>query len=407
MRTAERDIFTFYLPTKLVHGVGSTQETGKEFTGLGSGKALIVTDKGVRAAGLVAGVADSLAKSGVPHVIFDEVKEDPDGADVGRGAQIAIDEKCDGIVVVGGGSPICAGRGIGVVAANGGRIRDYAGLNKASRPPLPLIAIPTTAGAGAEVSQFIVLKDEDTHTKMVVGSPLYFPKVAILDPLLLRGLSFSQAVVSGVDALSHAIEAYFTAMTTPITDAWALQAITMMYENLRPAAASDDLAAKEACLIGSSLANMACGNARLGLTHAMTIPIEGMFNVPHGIAIGVLLPHVMEFNLTASYSRFASLARSLGEADRGQSVEDLASRSVTAVKRLLIDLGFPRKYVGSQVDPKSIPKMAQMIMCGLYGVYDPNKEYPPNAIVPSVNIRKATVTDVIRLYERCFEEWQL
>jgi alcohol dehydrogenase class IV len=112
------------------------------------------------------------------------------------------------------------------------------------------------AGSGAEVSQFIVLKDEELHTKMVVGSPMYFPKVAILDPLLLRGLSFWQSVVSGIDALSHAIEAFFTTMTTPITDAWALQAISMIYQNLRPAATSDDLDAKEACLIGSSIANM-------------------------------------------------------------------------------------------------------------------------------------------------------
>jgi alcohol dehydrogenase class IV len=406
MRTGDQDIFSFYLPTKLIHGVNSVRETGREFAALKCTKALIVTDRGVRDAGLLGGVVESLNKQGTPYAIFDEVKEDPGGSDVGRGAEVALREKCDGIVVVGGGSPICAGRGIGVVVTNGGKIKDYAGLNKAWNPPLPLIAIPTTAGSGAEVSQFIVLKDEEAHAKMVVGSPLYFPKVAILDPMLLRGLPFWQAVVSGVDALSHAIEAYFTTMTTPVTDPWALQAITMIYRNLRPATATDDLDAKEACLIGSSLANMACGNARLGLTHAMTIPIEGMFKIPHGIAIGVLLPHVMEFNITASYPRFASLAKSLGEADDGRSEEELARRSVGAVKRLLVDLGFPRKLSDSQVDPKAIPKMAQMIMCGLYGVCDPEKEYPLHAIVPSANIRKATVRDVIQLYERGFDGWE-
>lgn len=407
MKTGTSDLFAFYLPTKLVHGAGSTQETGTEFKSLGCSKALIVTDKGVRGAGLVEGIAESLSESGIAYVIFDEVKEDPDGADVERGAKVAAEEGCDGIVVVGGGSPICAGRGIGVVATNGGRIRDYAGVNKAASAPLPLIAIPTTAGSGAEVSQFIVLKDEGTHTKMVVGSPLYFPKVAILDPLLLRGLPFRQAVVSGIDALSHAIEAYFTTMTTPITDAWALQAIKMMYEKLRPATTTDDLEAKEACLIGSSLANMACGNARLGLTHAMTIPLEGMFGMNHGIAIGVLLPHVMEFNAVASQTRFALLARSLEGIDAQGSEEEMARTFISAIKGLLIDLGFPRRYEDSLVDRKAIPRMAQMIMCGLYGVYDPDKQYPLNSIVPSANIRKATLADVMHLYERCFEEWTL
>ncbi len=407
MRTGEQNIFSFYLPTKLVHGVNSVQETGKEFKNLGATKALVVTDKGVKSSGLVEGVIDSLKKIGIPYVIFEDVEEDPGGVTVGKGAEIASKEKCDGIVVIGGGSPICAGRGIGVVVANGGRIKDYAGLNKASKPPLPLIAIPTTAGSGAEVSQFIVLKDEELHTKMVVGSPLYFPKVAILDPLLLRGLPFWQSVVSGIDALSHAIEAYLTTMTTPITDAWALQAVSMIYQNLRPSATSDDLDAKEACLIGSSMANMACGNARLGLTHAMTIPIEGMFKIPHGIAIGTLLPYVMEFNLPSSYQRFASLAKGMGEPDGERSVRDLAACAIIAIKRLLADLNFPRKYSDSQVDRKTIPQMAKMIMGGLDGVYDPKKEYPLNAVLPSVNIRKATMKDVIELYEKSFEGWEL
>ena len=407
MRTADQNIFAFYLPTKIVHGVNSIQETGREFKNLGATKALVVTDKGVKGAGLVEGVIESLKKSGIPYVVFEDVEEDPGGMTVGKGAEIALKEKCDGIVVIGGGSPICAGRGIGVVAANGGKIRDYAGLNKASKPPLPLIAIPTTAGSGAEVSQFIVLKDEDRHIKMVAGSPMYFPKVAILDPMLLRGLSFWQSVVSGIDALSHAIEAYFTSMTTPITDAWALSAINLIYNNLRAASTSEDLDAKEACLIGSSMANMACGNARLGLTHAMTIPMEGMFKIPHGIAIGTLLPYIMEFNLPSSHQRFAMLAKHLGISDMGKSTEDLAPLAITYVKRLFVDLRFPKKYSDSQIDRKTIPQMAKMIMGGMYGVYDPNKEYTLNATVPSANIRKATMKDVIELYEKAFEGWEM
>ena len=406
MRTADHITFTFYLPTKIVHGPDSTAETGGQLKALGVTKALVVTDKGVRNAGLLESVLDSLQKSGISHVVFDEVEEDPGGTTVGKGAELASKEKCDGIVVVGGGSPICAGRGIGVVVTNGGKIRDYAGLGKATKPPLPLIAIPTTAGSGAEVSQFILLKDEELHTKMVAGSPLYFPRVAILDPLLLKGLSFGQFVASGVDALGHAIEGYLTTFTTPITDALALQAVSMLYQNLRMAVTSDDLDAKEACLIASTMANMAGGNARLGLVHLMNNPLEGMFKIPHGIAVGILLPHVMEFNLPASYSRFASLAKAMGENKAGRSTEDLAPRAITALKRLFVDLDFPRKYSDSQIDRKAIPQMAAMAMGGQYALYDPSREYAMNAPVPSANIRKATMGDLINLYEKAFEGWE-
>lgn len=408
MRTGAVNVFNFYLGTRIIHGAGSINETGAQFKGLGGTKALVVTDKGVRAAGLIEGVLESLHRNGIGCVVFDEVEEDPGGTTVAKGAKLASNEKCDGIVVVGGGSAICAGRGIGVVVTNGGDIRDYTGLNKAGKPPLPLIAIPTTAGSGAEVSQVIILKDEERHTKMAAGSPLYSPKVAILDPLLLRGLPFPQFVVSGVDALGHAIEGYLTTFATPITDALALQAVSLMYGNLRAAATSDDIDAKEACLIASTMANMACGNARLGLVHLMTIPVEGMFKVPHGVNVGALLPHVMEFNLPASHFRFASLAKAMGEGEACRSLEDLAPRAIAALKRLFVDLDFPRKYSESQVDRKAIPLMASMVMGGMGGmeVHDPGKEYPVNAPVPSANIRKATMGDLIKLYEKAFEGWE-
>ena len=407
MRTKDVNIFAFYMPTRIVHGPNSVQETGHEFKNLGATKALIVCGKRVEAAGLLEGVLECLRKNAIPYVVFDEVEEDPGGTTVGKGAELALKEKCDGIVVIGGGSSICAARGIAVVLTNGGKIRDYAGLNKASKPPLPLIAIPTTAGSGTEVSQFILLKDEVKGTMMVVGSPMYFPKVAILDPTLLKELPFWQSVAAGIDALSHAIEAYFTTMTTPITDALALSAINLIYHNLRAASTSEDLDAKEACLLGSSMANMACGNARLGLNHGMIVAMEGMFKIPHGIAIGTLLPYIMEFNLTAGYQRFATLAKIMGELDTGRSMEELAHRSIYALKRLLIDLGFPRKFSEPQIDRKAIPELAKMVMGGLYGGYDPSKEYPLNAIVPSTNIRKATVKDVIDLYEKAFEGWEM
>lgn len=408
MRTTDGNIFTFYLPTRIIHGPGSVNETGNQFKALGATKALVVTDKGVNGAGLVEGVLQSLQKSKIPYVVFDEVEEDPGGATVAKGAKLAVKEKCNGIVVIGGGSPICAARGMGVVVTNGGAIEEYAGIGKASNPPLPLIAIPTTAGAGTEVSQFIVLKaPKEFRTKMVAGSPMYFPKVAILDPLLLKSLPFGQAVASGVDALGHALEACWASFATPITDALALQAVSMLSRHLRSAAMTDDIDAKEACLIASTMANMACGNSRLGLAHTMSSPVEAMFKVAHGIAIGILLPHVMEFNLPASYERFATLAQALGEVDDGLSEEELALGGLAALKELLTDLDFPSKFPEPKIDRKAIPELAKIVMGGPYGIYDRGKKFPMNAPAPSFNLRKATMADVIRLYEKAFDGWEL
>jgi alcohol dehydrogenase class IV len=409
MRTGDFKPFTFYSPTKIVHGPCSVQEAARECRMLGITKAGIVTDIGVRNAGLIDGIVESLKTGNISFAVFDDVEQDPNTMTVARGAEFVLKEKCDGLIAVGGGSSICAGRGIGVIARNGGAIRDYVGLNKASKPPLPLIAVPTTAGSGAEVSQIIILKDQDRHSKIVVGSPLYFPKVAILDPMLLRTLSFGQFVISGVDALTHAIEACLTTMTTPITDSIALFAVHLIYSNLRAAASSDDLEAKEACLIGSSMANMACGNARLGLVHAIAQPVEGMFSIPHGVAIGVFLPHIMEHNLLAGRERFITLARYMGESENaGSPQKKLGFAAIRAVKRLLADLRFPRKFSEPEVDRQAIPQMTKMIMGGLYGGdYDSSKELAMNAVVPIPNIRKTTVKEVFELYERAFEGWEL
>ena len=405
MRKGEQDIFTFFLPTRILHGANSLLEAGNAFKSLCASKALVVTDQGVSNAGLLTGLIESLKKSQIPYSTFDNVEEDPTCETVRKGSEFAVSEKCDGIVVLGGGSPICAGRAIGVIVTNGGNIEDYAGLNKAAKPPLPLIAIPTTAGSGSEVSQFIILKNKKTNTKFVAGSPLYFPKVAILDPLLMRTLPYWQSVVSGIDALTHAIEAYLTSLTTPITDALALSSVHYIYHNLRTAATTDDLEAKEACLIGSTMANMACGNARLGLIHGMTNPMEGMFKISHGEAVGTLLPYVMEFNLPASHSRYVNLARNMGHAENEGCSKRVASQAIDAVKELYSDLDFPRKYSDSVVNPNAISEMARMMMAGIYGQFERKTDYAMNSIVPSANIRKATIKDVMRLYEKAFKGW--
>ncbi len=388
-------VFQYLMPTKVLHGPHSVSRLGDEARLLGRNKALLVSDAGIEAAGLLAPALQSLEEAGVEAVVFVDVPPDPDLEVVSRGVARALNARCDFVVVVGGGSPICAAKGIAIVTTNGGHIRDYEGFGRVRVPPWPVIAIPTTAGSGSEVSAVTILSDKERRLKMAIGSPLCYPPVAILDPTLLLSLPFRQAVISGIDALSHAIEAYLTSQATPLTDALALQAVELLSANLLRAATTRDVAAKEACLLGSSMANMACGNARLGLNHALSWPVSSLYDMPHGLANGILLPYVLEFTLPAAVSRMARLAVALGEPAAGRSERELAGRAVRAVKQLLLDGDIPRAFDPQQVDPAGIPQMVDMLKEGIY------------ALFTQVNLRPATPRDMTALYERAFQGWDL
>jgi len=381
-----------------VHGPNSTARLGNEARLLKATKALVVSDAGVQAAGLLAPVLDSLREVSIEAVVFSDVPADPDIEVVRRGAVLGLEAGCDLVVAIGGGSPMCAGKSIAIVASNGGTIRDYEGFGRVKVPPWPVIAIPTTAGSGTEVSAVTILADHERHIKMAIASPLTFPPVAILDPVLLVSLPFRQAVVSGIDALCHAIEAYLTSQATPLTDAIALRAVEMLSQNLLRAATTQDLASKEACLLGSSMANIACGNARLGLTHALSWPVSCLYEVPHGVANGILLPYVLEFTLPAAAERMAQLGAAMaagGDTSPVGSQEQRAARFIYLVKRLLVNCNFPRAFDPKQVDPAGIAQMVGMLKEGVYALFS------------QVNLRPASPADMTSLYERSFEGWKL
>jgi alcohol dehydrogenase class IV len=240
---------------------------------------------------------------------------------------------------------------------------------------------------------------------MAIGSPLAYPRLAILDAELLLSLPARQAAESGIDALSHAIEAFLTTQATPLTDALALGAVELLAGNLRTMVSNPEnekpLPAREACLLGACMANIACGNARLGLNHALTWPISSLFGVPHGLANGIMLPYVLEYTLPAATDRFARLAAALECSGRSLTEpvdappEQLAPRAVRAVKRLLADLEFPRAFTSKQVDPAAIPQMVAMLQDGIY------------ALFTRVNLRPASPEDLTQLYERAFHGWEL
>ncbi len=384
-------IFTFQLGTTIHHGYNCVARTGAEAKRLGVQRVLIVSDKGVSGAGLIEPVVDSLKNTNIPFAIFDDVEVDPGTGTVDKGLKLLSDEKCNGVVVIGGGSPVCAAKGIALLATNGGSITDYEGFGMYKKPPLPVIAIPTTAGAGSEVSPTFIITDEARNYKMAIGGAACFPDVAILDPMLLRNIPFWPAVNAGLDALTHAMEACWTTLATPLTDCIALESIRLIHKSLAPMVLSGNLEAKNMQLLASTMANIACGNAKLGLVHALSQPL-GVYHLAHGYANGIMLPFVMEFNLPVCREKFAAMAVTMGADRLTASPEELAEQAIIMVKKLYLELGFPNKLDQKEVDPQEIPEMVKRA-----------KTRPQWKL----NIRRSTDKDLAGIYERAFQGWEL
>jgi len=379
-------IIPFTMPTKIIHGFGAIKQIPDECKRLGIKKVILVTDEGLVKAAVPKEVTAILDAAKIPYVIYDKVEEDPSMKTVHEGEKFRQAEGCDGVIIVGGGSPLCAGKGIAVLATNGGKIADYQGMGKLKVAPLPLIGIPTTAGSGSEVSPTFLITNEEKNTKMAIGSDLGYPPTAILDPNLLRSLPARQAVWSGLDALTHAVESLCTNASTPLTDAISLRAIQMMFRSLAPAAFTDNMAAKSEQLLASAMANISCGNTKLGLIHAFSFPF-GNLHVQHGLACGLMLPFVMEYNLPSCRDKYAEMAVAIGE-NPNQSEDILADRAIERVKKLYVELGFP-----TRVTQKEIPrdKFDQVI-----------KEAAGTSQM-RFNVRRANEKDLMWIMERAYK----
>lgn len=402
------ETFEFFCPTRIIHGIGSvSSRLGREAKELNGLKAIIVTDPGIVDAGLLEPVRDSLKKAGISYRTFDKIGHDARVGVVDEGAKLCQEEEADLVIAIGGGSALAAGKAVAAIATNEGSLGNHQGPASLSAESLPVIAIPTTAGSGAEVSAAVPYFDERLKRKTGTHSRFFYPKVAILDATLLHSLPFRQAVQSGVDALTHAMESLLTIKSTPITDAMALNAIKLLSSNLRVASTTSDLEAKQRALIGSTMANLACGNAKLGLAHLLNRPINSLFpEVPYGESIGVLLVPVMEFNLSVSIDRFAAMAEAMGERCEQRTTREFAGQCLASLKHLLADLKVTRRYSAGVVDKTKIPHMARMCAKGMHGGMQA-EEIPETTLVKSFNRRQAKVGDVIRLYERAFEGWEV
>ncbi|NLI80817.1 MAG: iron-containing alcohol dehydrogenase [Deltaproteobacteria bacterium] len=383
---AAEQVFGFYIPTVTLMGIGAHKKVGEQVKVLGGKKPLIVTDKGITKAGITQTIADLVKKDAkVEPVIFDETIPNPTDKNVHDGLKVFKDNKCDMIISLGGGSSHDCGKGIGIVATNGGKIHDYEGVDKSKKAMPPFIAINTTAGTASEMTRFCIITDLSRKVKMAIVDWRVTPNLAIDDPLLMVGMPPSLTAATGMDALTHAVEAYVSTIATPITDACALKAISLIATNLRAAVANgSDMTARDNMCYAEYLAGMAFNNASLGHVHAMAHQLGGFYDLPHGVCNAILLPHVQRFNMIAKMDRFVDIARAMGEPVDGLSLRAGAERALEAIKTLSEDVGIPKglKELGvKEEDLKIMAENAQKDACGF------------------TNPRCPTLNDVVEMYK--------
>ena len=325
---------------RLVQGRGALASLPAEVARFGASRVILITDPGLIGTGIPARVQQLL--DGCHVEIYSDVEPDPSLETVEACARHVKAQGFDLVIGLGGGSPIDTAKCAAALASNEGSAESFLGIEKIPRAGLPKIIIPTTAGTGSEVTNVAVLSLKAQHTKKGIVSRYLFADCAILDPELTLGLPASITAATGMDALTHAIEAYVSRFAQPLTDHFALEAIRLIGANLRTAVHyGANLDAREAMLTGSLYAGLAFGSAATGMVHGLAMPLGGQFNVPHGVANAVLLPHVMRFNSVSAQGRFRDIAQALGEVVDGVPLRRAAELAVEAVEALAADIGIP------------------------------------------------------------------
>ncbi len=368
-------VYGFFIPSVTLIGIGASKQIPAKIRALGGTKPLLVTDKGITACGITKQITDLLDAAGMQYKVYDETIPNPTDKNVHDGVEIYRKNKCDSLISLGGGSSHDCGKGIGLVVANGGKIHDFEGLDKSKSPMPPYLAVNTTAGTASEMTRFCIITDTSRKVKMAIVDWRTTPGAAIDDPMLMVGMPPALTAATGMDALTHAVEAYVSTIATPMTDACAEKSIKLIAKYLRKAVANgEDIEARDAMCYAQYLAGMAFNNASLGHVHAMAHQLGGFYDLPHGECNAILLPHVQRVNLNAKLERFAEMAEFLGENITGLSVRDAADKCLQAIQTLSTDIGIPAglielgKRYGKDVKKKDIKVMtknAQKDACGL------------------------------------------
>lgn len=360
---------TFYIPSVNIIGTNALEEALDAMHGYGYRSALIVTDIMLSKLGMADNVQRLLAVRDIKSVIFDGTHPNPTTANVKAGLDLLNQYRCDCVVSLGGGSPHDCAKGIALVATNGGHICDYEGVDRSAKPQLPMIAINTTAGTASEMTRFCIITDESRHVKMAIVDKHVTPVLSVNDPALMVGMPASLTAATGMDALTHAIEAYVSTAATPITDACALKAIAMISQNLTQAVAQgNNMQAREAMAYAQFLAGMAFNNASLGYVHAMAHQLGGFYDLPHGVCNAILLPHVQRFNSALAAGRLRDCAQALGCNVSGLSDKEGAALCIETIQALARQVHIPAGLRELNVKEEDIPVLAANALkdaCGL------------------------------------------
>ena len=351
--------FSFELPTRIEYGVGVISKLGDELRLLKAQKVAIITDPGIIKAGLLDKITSILKEEKLLYNVFDGVDPNPKDRNVERGAQVVRSFGAAAMVALGGGSVIDCAKAIGVLVSHDGkRIKDFEGKTAVKKQILPFIAIPTTAGTGSEVTFSAVITDTENNYKMTVRSPFMAAKVALLDPKLTVTVPPHITASTGMDALTHAIEAYTVKVSEPVSDALALYAIELISNNLVNAVKNgEDIEARACMLVGSLLAGIAFSHSDVGSVHCMAEALGGVYDAPHGICNAVLLPYVMEYNVEFCIEKYARIAKAMGETF--ETSREGAMKAVERIKKLATEVGLP-SFKSLGVKEEDLEKLADM-----------------------------------------------
>lgn len=348
-----------FVAPEFVFGVGARMLAGRYARNLGARRVLLVSDPLVRAAGWTDDVAGVLAEAGVEVEPFDDVSPNPRDHEVMAGAARFQEASCNAVVVVGGGSPMDCAKGIGIVAANGGDILDFEGVDRIGAPCPPLICVPTTAGTAADISQFCIVNDTARRVKIAIISKAVVPDVALVDPQTTTTMDRELTAATGMDALCHAFEALASNASSPITDVHALEAAALVFAHLRGALADPaGVEHRTGMMLGSLQAGLAFSNASLGAVHAMAHALGGRLDLPHGLCNAILLPHVVRFNSTCASAAYARMGRRLGLSTAGAPPDEIVDALIDALVSLQRDVGANTPLGSLGVSPSDVPVLA-------------------------------------------------
>lgn len=364
--------YQFIMPSMSLMGATCLDNAVTNIVSHGFKKALIVTDQILMDIGLVKKVTDKLQDASIDFSVYSGTQPNPTVGNVEAGLKLLQDNQCDFVISLGGGSPHDCAKGIALVAVNGGSIKDYEGVNKSAKPQLPLIAINTTAGTASEMTMFCIITDESRHVKMAIVDKHTTPMIAVNDPLLMLDMPKSLTAATGMDALTHAVEAYVSISSTPITDACAIKAVQLIADYLpRAVDNGQDMEARDMMAYAEFLAGMAFNNASLGYVHAMAHQLGGFYDLPHGVCNAILLPHVQRFNAKVAPSRLSEIGAALGVKTEGLSSEAGAEAAIEAIVNLSQRVGIPNGLAAIGAKKEDVPVLATNALKDACGFTNP------------------------------------